>query len=265
MLAELATSEALTLRRLPRDPDSDLVKEAVRVLTKWPSAAPASRLLELARTSTDSTLQTLALRGCIEVAGHEPDPAKRLAWLRQATAAAKSPSEKKQALGQMGQIPTLEALQLVLTDLADPSLAEEAGQAAVNIAEKLAGTNPKLAAEVAVKVLAQCKSADVVKRASALRGKLKTAAPFIQDWLVSGPFRQAGANDALAIFNVAFAPERSGAPVQWKPVPRADMIISRRSFPTKPAAQPTSRPRSSLPRTVTPPCCWAATMASRHG
>ena len=232
LLAELATPAALdAAQAATRDPDPELVKEAVRVLTQWPSAAPAPRLLELARTSTDSTLQTLALRGCIEVAGQEPDPAKRLALLQQATAAAKSPSEKKQALGLMGQIPTPEALQIVLTDLADSGLAEEAGLAAVSIAEKLAGANPKLAAEVAVKVLAQCKSPDIVKRAWAMRGQLKSAAPFIQDWLVAGPYSQAGANDALAVFNIAFAPEKSGEPVQWKPVPRADMINLLGLFP----------------------------------
>ncbi|MBI2926787.1 MAG: HEAT repeat domain-containing protein [Verrucomicrobia bacterium] len=232
LLAELATPAALdAAQAATRDPDPELVKEAVRVLAQWPSAAPAPRLLELARTSTDSTLQALALRGCIDVAGHEPDPAKRLAMLQQATAAAKSASEKKQALALMGQIPTPEALQLVLTDLADAGLAEEAGLAAVSIAEKLAAANPKLAAEVAVKVLARCKSPDLVKRAWALRGQLKSAAPFIQDWLVSGPHRQAGANDALAVFNIAFAPEKSGEPVQWKPVPRADMIDFLAIFP----------------------------------
>ena len=236
MLALWATPAARgAAQAATRDPDRELVKEAVRVLAQWPNAAPAPRLLELARSSADPALQTLALRGCIDVAGHEPDSAKRLAWLQQATATAKNPAEKKQALGLIGQIPTPEALQIALKELADPGLAEEAGLAAVNIAEKLAGANPKLVAEVAAKVLAQCKSADIVKRAWALRGQLKSAAPFIQEWLVSGPYRQAGANDALAVFNVAFAPEKSGAPVQWKPVPRADMVDLSALFPNQAA------------------------------
>ncbi len=234
LLAELATPAALdAAQAATRDPDPELVKEAVRVLTQWPNAGPASRLLEVARTSADSTLQALALRGGIDVAGHEPDPAKRLAWLQQATAAAKSPSEKKQALGLMGQIPTPEALQIVLANLADSGLAEEAGLAAVSIAEKLAGANPKLAAEVAVKVLARCKSPDLIKRAWALRGKLTSAAAFIQDWLVCGPYSRPGANDALAIFNIGFDPEKSGVAVQWKPVPRADMIDLMGLFPDR--------------------------------
>lgn len=119
----------------------------------------------------------------------------------------------------------------MLAALADPGLAEEAGLAAVSIAEKLAASDPKLAAEVATQVLAQCKSADIVKRAWALRGQLKSAAAFIQDWLVSGPYRQAGATGAEAVFNIAFAPEKPGAAVQWKPVPRADMINLLGLFP----------------------------------
>ncbi|MBI4658966.1 MAG: HEAT repeat domain-containing protein [Verrucomicrobia bacterium] len=234
LLAELATPAALdAAQAATRDPDSELVKEAVLVLTQWPDAAPAPRLLELARTGPDLTLQTLALRGCIELAGREPDTAKRFTLVQQARTAANHPSEKKQALGQLGQIPTPEALQVVLKDLADSGLAEEAGLAAVSIAETLAGADPKLAAEVAAKVLAQCKSADIVKRAWTLRGKFKSAAPFIRDWLVCGPYSQAGANDALAVFNIAFAPEKSGQLVQWKPVPRADVIDLLALFPNQ--------------------------------
>ena len=231
LLAELATPAALNAAlEASRDQDAELVKESVRVLSQWPNAAPASRLLELARASGDAILQTLALRGSIEVAGQEPEPAKRLALLKQAMAAAKQTDEKKQALGQIGQIPSPEALQIVLADLADPSLVNEAGLAAVSIAEKLAGTNPKLAGEVAAKVLAQCKTAEIVKRAWVLRGQ-KVNAPFLQDWLAAGPYSKAGANDALAVFNVVFAPEKPGEAVQWKAVPRADMINLSGIFP----------------------------------
>jgi hypothetical protein len=232
LLAELATPAALeAAQAASRDPDAELAKEAVRVLSQWPNAAPAPRLLELARTSPDATMQTLALRGAVEVAGQERDLGRRFALLQQALAAARRPEEKKQALGQMGQTPTAEALQAVLALLPDPDLKDEAALAAVSIAEKLAPADPKLAADVAEKVLAQCKAADIVKRAWALRGPLKSAAPFLRDWLVSGPYSQAGATGAEAVFNLAFAPEKPGAAVQWKPAPRADMINLLAIFP----------------------------------
>jgi HEAT repeat protein len=232
LLAELGTPDALAAAQAAtRDRDPELAREAVRVLTQWPNAAPAGHLLELARTASDATLQILALRGCIEVVGQEPDPSRRLAILQQALAAARRPDERKQALGQLGQVPTPGALEVALKSLADPGLVNEAGLAAVTIAEKLAPSNPKLADEAASHVLAQCKTGDVARRAWALRGKPKGTGPFIKDWVVCGPYRQAGAAGALALFNVPFGPEKPGEKVIWQPVPRGDSANLSALFP----------------------------------
>ena len=233
LLPDLGTPAAMDAAlAAAAETDPEVAKEALRVLARWPDAAPAQRLLELARTSTNPTLQVLALRGCIEVAGHEPDATRRLALLQQAQSAAKRPDEKKQALGQIGQIPTPEALQIVLPLLAEPDLSEEAGLAAVSIAEKLAPANPKLASDTGKKVLAQVKNLGVLKRAWDLRGK-PAAGPFIQDWLVSGPYSKLGANGASAMFDLAFAPEKPGAPVQWKSMPRGEAVNLAVLFPTQ--------------------------------
>jgi HEAT repeat protein len=232
LLAELGRPAALEAAlAATRDPDPELVKEAVRVLSQWPNAAPAPRLLELARASADSTLHRLALRGCIEVLGQEPDGTKRLTGLQEAMAAARRPDEKKQALGQIGQLPTSEALKVVLVNLSEPALVNEAGLAAVAIAEKLAATQPKLAADAATRVLAQCKLPEIVKRAWALRGKAGGAGPFLRDWLVAGPYTQPGVIGAEGIFNVVFPPEKPGQPVQWKPMPRGDLANLASLFP----------------------------------
>ncbi len=172
LLAELGTPAALEAALAgARDPDSERAKAAVNVLAQWPTAAPMPSLLELARTSPDSTLQVLALRACIQVAGQEPDLAKRVAMLRQAVTAAARPEEKKQALGQLGQISTPEALETALPYLAETDLATEAEIAVVAIAETLVKADPKLAGDAAAKVLAQCKTPDVVKRAEEIRTK----------------------------------------------------------------------------------------------
>jgi HEAT repeat protein len=231
LLAELGTPAALEAAQAAAgDSDPEVAKEAVRVLSHWPNAAPARRLLELARTSANSTFQILALRGCIEVVAQEPDATQRFGILQQARTAAKRPDEKKQALGQIGQIPTPEALQVVLADLADPDLADEAGLAAVTIAEKLQSANPKLASETGTKLLAQFKNPNIVKRAWALRGKPATGA-FIQDWLVCGPFTKPGLVGAPAFFDVPFGPEKQGEKVQWKAMPRGDQPNLASLFP----------------------------------
>jgi HEAT repeat protein len=262
LLAELATADALSAAvAATRDKDLELVKEAVRVLAQWPNAAPAKVLLDLARSSPDPTVHTLALRGGVEVAGQEPDLPKRLAVLQEAMTTAQRADERKQVLGQIGQIPTAEALQVVLKDLSNPDLVNEAGLAAVTIAEKLATTNPKLADEAAIKVLAQCKAADIVKRAWALRIKPSTGASYIRDWLVCGPYRQAGATGAEALFNIAFGPEKPGEKVQWRLVPRADHVNLAALFPDQSSCVAYLRAQIIAPRA----CDGALLMGSDDG
>ncbi len=234
VLAELATPAALeAAQTASRDQDPELARQAVRVLSQWPSVAPAASLLELARTATDPALQVVALRGCIGVIGQEPDLAQRLALLRQAMAAAKRPEEKKQALGQLGQVPTPEALQSAMACLPDPDLFNEAGLAAMMIAEKLAATQPELARETAAKVLAQCNTPDIVKRAWAIRGKAAADGPFLEDWLVCGPYSKPGVIGAQAVFELVFPPEEQGAKAQWVPLPRAKMADLSGFFPNQ--------------------------------
>jgi hypothetical protein len=166
------------------------------------------------------------------VLSQEPDQAKHLALLQQAMAAAQRDDEKKQALGQMGQIPTPQALEAITPSLSAPGLANEACLAAISVAEKIAKTDPKLAGDTAAKVLDQNPSnADVIKRAWALRGKSFQTGQFIREWLVCGPYRQADAVGAMAVFNLVFGPEKPGESVEWKTAPRADMIDLSGLFP----------------------------------
>ncbi|GAG42220.1 unnamed protein product, partial [marine sediment metagenome] len=182
--------------------------------TQWPNAAPAQRLFEMARTNTDPSLRTLALRGGITVAGREPDPSTGLALLREALSLASRVEEKKLALSQLGRIPRTEALEISLRYLDDPDLINEAGFAAISIAESLADANPQLADKVSRKVLEHCKTPAIVKRAWALRAKPAVGGPFIRDWLVCGPYRQAGAIGAITVFNLVFGPEKPGEVVE---------------------------------------------------
>ena len=232
LLSDLGTAAALeAAQAATRDPDAQLAKQAVRVLAQWPNAAPAPVLLELARANPDPALAVLAVRGAIQVASQEPDNARRLELLVQAMAAASRADEKKQALGQIAQIPTAEALKAVLPHVAESALANEAGLAALTIAGKLAAENPKLAAEVADQVLAQCRTPEIVKRAWAIRGKPGGAGPFIQDWLVCGPYRQDGVTGALALFDIPFGPEKPGQQVPWWTLPRANVANLGERFP----------------------------------
>jgi hypothetical protein len=223
LLAVLATPDAFQATlEATRSTDPELRKTALRTLAEWPNAAPASALLDLAKTASEPASQTLALRGAIKVAAYETELAQKLTLLTNALALASRVEEKRAALGQIGQIATSEALAAVLVRLKDPDLVEEAAQAAVAIAEKLAPSNPKLAAEAADAVLASSKAPEIVKRARALQQTKQIASgPYIQDWLVCGPFTKQGVEGARAIFLVPFGPEK-GEAVEWKAMPKAN-------------------------------------------
>jgi hypothetical protein len=225
LLAELATPAALTeILKFTQHSDAEVVRESIRLLTQWPNAVPARNLLEIARANTDSSLRTLALRGGITVAGREPGPCARLALLREAFSLARRVEEKKLALSQLSLIPLAEALEMSLRYLDDPDLTNEAALAAVNIAESLRDANPQLANKASSKVLEHCKTPSIVKRVWALRAKSATGGSFIRDWLVSAPYRQAGAVGATTLFNIPFGPEKFGEAVQWYAAPAADTI-----------------------------------------
>jgi hypothetical protein len=222
----LSAAETATL-----DPEPELVRQAVRVLTQWPDAAPASYLLDLAQTSADPTVHALALRGAIEVSGQEPDAAQRLVLLARAMSTARRADEKRLALAHLAQAPTPAALAVALQELANPDLVNEAGLAAVTIAARLAPSAPALADEAAVKVLAHCHAPETVRRAWALRRTPAAAGGFLHDWLVCGPFHQSGVEGASAVFDLAFAPEKPGEKVDWKPVASGDRVDLASLFP----------------------------------
>ncbi|MGB2864995.1 MAG: HEAT repeat domain-containing protein, partial [Sedimentisphaerales bacterium] len=234
LLLELATPEALTeMLKSTQNSDAQLVRESIRLLTQWPNATPAVKLFEIARTNTDTSLRTLALRGSITVAGREPDLSTRLKLLREALTLANRVEEKKLTLSQLGRIPLKEALEMSLKYLDDPELVNEAGFAAISIAESLADANPQLANKVSTEVLAHCKMPAIVKRAWALRVKPAAGGPFIRDWLVCGPYRRTGAVGATAVFNLVFGPEKPGEAVKWYAAPAGDTINLSGFFPSQ--------------------------------
>ena len=94
----------------------------------------------------------------------------RLQLLTEALSIARRDEEKKQALGQIGRIPTPAALEVAVEGLENPDLSVEASLAVLSIAEKLAETNPERVKRAATLVLSHCERSDLVKRARTLRG-----------------------------------------------------------------------------------------------
>ena len=72
---------------------------------------------------------------------------------------------------------------------------------------------------------------DVVKRAWALRVQPAVGGPFIRDWLVCGPYRQAEAVGAVTVFNLIFGPERGDDDILWYTAPPGDTMPLAAFFP----------------------------------
>jgi hypothetical protein len=110
-------------------------------------ALPA--VAELARTSASSTDKVLALRGMIRLSAlQDRRDETSVPLLKEALDLAERDEEKQLALSALGDIPRLKALAVAQAYLDDPTLAEEAAQACVAIAEKIAKTHPEEVAKV---------------------------------------------------------------------------------------------------------------------
>jgi HEAT repeat protein len=177
-LARLGTPEAMTeLRKAAHDEDKELRRESFRVLAQWPTAAAVPQLFESVRSASDLSMRVLALRGGITVTRGEPDPVKRLALLDEALALSERSEERKMILSELSRIPLPGAADRATTCLKDPELLDEAGMAAILIAESLAAESPDLADETARKILEYVSDPALVSRARTLRTVPATEEP----------------------------------------------------------------------------------------
>jgi len=93
--------------------------------------------------------------------------------LTEAATLANSPAEKKLVLAGLGDILTVESLQVVNPHLSDAAVADEAGAVAVKIAEKLDAKNSTDIGTSLNQVLKSAKSPQVLEKARKRMGELK--------------------------------------------------------------------------------------------
>ncbi len=130
-----ALSEVVTKLK---DKDKGVSSEAVRVLAGWPDRAATPYLKTLAHDKKNLRNHILAIRGLARLASPGKDRTPDFATLSEAMKLATRKEEKVLVLGTLGKIPTLESLTLAASFMDQPTLAEDAGLAAVLIAEKIA-------------------------------------------------------------------------------------------------------------------------------
>ncbi len=164
------------LRIALRDTDTDVQEEALDLLAGWETPDAAADLLEVVRTSTNRVHRTLALRAYIRMAGMTTlTPAQRLAMGREGLRQAQRDDERRLALATLAGIPTADALQTVLPFIEQEGLSEEAGAAAVAIAQKLLPGQPAAVREAMDRVRRHLKNVELLRQAAELHTRAEQA------------------------------------------------------------------------------------------
>lgn len=160
------------VRAATKDVDAKVQDAAVRALSDWPDAAAVPDLREIA-TGGDETHQVLALRGYARlVAASDRPAAEKLKMLQEGLALAKRPEEKRLFLAGLGDVTTVESLNLVQPYLDDKTVSQEAAAATVNIMKAIVGQVPDGKA-VLRKVVAVARNRQVLRDANSLMGRAK--------------------------------------------------------------------------------------------
>ncbi len=189
----------IAFRSALQDSDERVRAAAARALCGARDVALLPDLLVVARGTSDSGLRSLAIGGIVRLATDEAavlSVPRRTEALVTAFELASRVEDKRQVLSGLARVPNRTTLELAQKASADPTVKAEAAAALLQITQKLGYSGP-----------------------------------FIQDWLVCGPFRKPGIVGAMAVFDVPFGPENPGERVQWHSVPRAEQVNLAGLFP----------------------------------
>ncbi len=216
LLPRAGTPRALdTVRAAVKDADATLQDAGVRAMAEWPNADAGDDLLQLASKSANNTHRVLALRGYIRIAGISKNAT---AMYVRAMELAERPDDKRMVLAGLGTADSAAALDLVEKYLNDDQFKNEAGMAAVQIADKLRAADMKRAGATAKAVLATASDARVKQAAGALLSETEKYQGYIlRSWQISGPYT-ARDKEAPALYEMAFSPEKAGEDAKWKPL-----------------------------------------------
>jgi hypothetical protein len=135
--AVIGDSNALKLQRgALKSPNKQLSAAALRALAKWPNESSAADPLELAKNASEAVDRIVALKGYIRLAGLNTarlSDTQRVRMLRTAMKLATRPEERKQIIGAMQHVKSIESLETLQQYLDSPELEAEAQISAANL------------------------------------------------------------------------------------------------------------------------------------
>ncbi|MFN2165783.1 MAG: HEAT repeat domain-containing protein, partial [Anaerolineae bacterium] len=175
VLAMLGGKEALLAVATAAAGSNEATKDAaIRALANWPEF-PATRVLLVVAADPNTTRihNVLAIQGIarlVKAADREP-AAARLEAVSAAMKAAKRDEEKKLLLSALASVSDRQAAEAIKPFLGDPRLGQEAGLAALNLAETLRKGDKPAAKDLARAVRSANLSEGLNRKADAFLGK----------------------------------------------------------------------------------------------
>ena len=168
VLGTIGDPKALAaVRSAAADPDAAIKETALRVLCEWPNVHALSDLAQLSRTASEPKFRILALQGQLRlIPMQNVSDAQKLSQVKELLPLIERPDERRLVLTILGGLPSVESLAMITPYLTSEGLQEEAGSAAVVIAEKIVATHP--ADVVAAMKKVQTKDKNLAARVEAL-------------------------------------------------------------------------------------------------
>ncbi len=212
VLQGIGNSEAFeAVREAAADKKAAVQDAAVRALADWPDERAIDALLEAYRTTKNSTLRVVALRGCVRLLGLGSRPAAdTVKACGELLSGARRPEEKKLILACLANVADPAALKMVEPLLADNQVKAEAEVAMLGVAKAIAGSAPEQAKAAANTLIEKSKNENIRKDAAAIVKLIEKSGDYVTAWQVSGPYRKRGL-DFGVLFDSVFPPEEAGA------------------------------------------------------
>jgi hypothetical protein len=215
-------ADALKALRAALADDNAAVRDAaVRTMAGVAGVEAAPDLLALAREAPEPTHRVLAMRGywrVVALAGGR-SAVERLRMCQAGLATARRVEETRLGLAALANVPHLEALKLAETFCQKAAVRSEAEAACVRIAASVASAQPAKAKATLLRIRETSRSPANRSEAGRALAEVQKNAGYVADWLVAGPYRQAG-KQCGQLYDIAFPPEKPGAAgIAWKPAP----------------------------------------------
>jgi HEAT repeat protein len=162
----------VAMRGAATDPDPVVKETGMRALCDWPTVDALPFLEQMATTTADTKFKILALRGQLRlIPVQNVTEIQKVSQLKEILPLLQRKEEQCLAIKTLGTIHSAESLALVMPFLASEGAKEEAGVAAVAIAEKIVASHPAVVAE-AMRLVETSNNKELAARARQLLARI---------------------------------------------------------------------------------------------